>query len=152
VRAKRLKPEALGVGGELPPPRFVAAAAVLRGRAGDEFAGGGDGARDVRGGRGRNVDHAQRSSAGGRARTVVLIKPLTGRYRLSAGGMHDAAFLIPIGLLAVEAYGPSTIPKGLCISVAGPLRVRTGAAFPLALFAYTTTASDGHPACVPCTT
>jgi hypothetical protein len=48
----------LGVGGELAPAGLVAAAGVFRGRAGDEFASGGDGPRDAWGGRGRNVDHA----------------------------------------------------------------------------------------------
>jgi hypothetical protein len=46
VRAERFKAERLGVGGELPPARLVAAAGVRGGGAGDEVAGGGDGAGD----------------------------------------------------------------------------------------------------------
>lgn len=48
VRPERLQVEAARVGGELPPAGGVAAARVLGGRAGDEFAGGYDGARDGR--------------------------------------------------------------------------------------------------------
>jgi hypothetical protein len=42
VCPKRLQSQALGMGGELPPSRFIAAASVLGRRAGDEFPGSGE--------------------------------------------------------------------------------------------------------------
>jgi hypothetical protein len=58
VCPQRLKPQALGMGAELPPARVVGPAGVRGDGAGDELAGGGDGPRDVRRGGGRNVNHA----------------------------------------------------------------------------------------------
>jgi hypothetical protein len=84
VRAQGLEAEPVGVGGELPPARVVGPPGVGGGGAGDELARRGDSARDVRGGGGRNVDHAASDSRGGRARPVVLINPLTVGYQLAS--------------------------------------------------------------------
>ena len=85
MRPQRLESQALGVGGELPPACFVAAPGILGGSAGDQFTGGGDGARDVRGGGGRNVDHAGGHSGRPKAVPVVLINPVRLRSESYCG-------------------------------------------------------------------
>jgi hypothetical protein len=96
VRPKGFQTEGVGVDGELPPAGLVGSARVLGGGAGDELARGGDGAGDMRGGGGRNVDHAGSHSSGGRASPVVVIKPLNFCYQLSAQ-------LLPNSTLSREA-------------------------------------------------
>lgn len=76
MRPERFESKALGVGGELSPAGRVAAPSILGGRPGDEFAGGGDSARDGWGGGGRNVNHAGGHSGQGERVPVVLIFPL----------------------------------------------------------------------------
>jgi hypothetical protein len=64
MRPQRLKARPLAWAVNYRQPVFVCPASVLGGRAGDEFARGGDGARDVRRGRRWNVDHARDPSMG----------------------------------------------------------------------------------------
>jgi hypothetical protein len=83
MRPERLEPEALGVAG------VVVAPGVLGSRAGNEFAGGGDGPRELWGGGRRNVDQAQRPSIGGRTSPVVVIIPFNARYRVRKARRSD---------------------------------------------------------------